>query len=58
MSSTAIHTSSSQGDNAVSDNAAESTFHEVDDQDRAIPAIEFRNVVLSSEQSELQSNEG
>src|SRR6266852_5114687 len=47
MSSTAIHTSSSQQDNGVSNNAAESTFHEVDDQDRAIPAIEFRNVLLS-----------
>jgi phospholipid/cholesterol/gamma-HCH transport system ATP-binding protein len=34
-------------DNRVSDNAAESTFQEVDDQDRAIPAIEFRDVHLS-----------
>src|SRR6476620_5954126 len=47
MSSTAIHTSSGQEDGRVSSNAAGSTFHEVDDQDRAIPAIEFRNVVLS-----------
>ena len=47
MSSTAIHTTSGQEDGRVSNNAAESTFHEVDDQDRAIPAIEFRNVVLS-----------
>src|SRR5215218_754567 len=31
----------------ISENAAESTFHEVDDRDRAIPAIEFRNVVLA-----------
>jgi phospholipid/cholesterol/gamma-HCH transport system ATP-binding protein len=31
----------------VSDNAAESTFHEIDDQDRAIPAIEFRDVSLA-----------
>src|SRR5215213_5081288 len=31
----------------VSENAQESTFHEVDDQERAIPAIEFRNVVLA-----------
>jgi phospholipid/cholesterol/gamma-HCH transport system ATP-binding protein len=31
----------------VSDNAAESTFSEVDDHARAIPAIEFRDVVLS-----------
>src|SRR2546428_7027629 len=33
-------------DNRVSDNAAESTFREVDDSDRAIPAIEFRNVTM------------
>src|SRR5512133_1168900 len=32
---------------SVSENAAESTFHEVDDRERAIPAIEFRNVVLA-----------
>jgi phospholipid/cholesterol/gamma-HCH transport system ATP-binding protein len=31
----------------VSVNAAESTFHEIDDRDRAIPAIEFRDVYLS-----------
>ncbi len=31
----------------VSDDAAESTFAEVDDTDRAIPAIEFQDVVLS-----------
>jgi phospholipid/cholesterol/gamma-HCH transport system ATP-binding protein len=30
----------------VSDLAAESTFHEVDDSDRAIPAIEFQDVLL------------
>lgn len=34
-------------DNRVSDFAAESTFREVDDSDRAIPAIEFRNVHLA-----------
>ena len=33
-------------DNQVSDYAAESTFREVDDTDRAIPAIEFRNVTM------------
>lgn len=33
-------------DNRVSDEAAESTFREVDDTDRAIPAIEFRNVTM------------
>jgi phospholipid/cholesterol/gamma-HCH transport system ATP-binding protein len=31
----------------ISDEAAESTFREVDDLERAIPAIEFRDVVLS-----------
>src|ERR1700682_564576 len=31
----------------VSQNAAESTFAEVDDSHRAIPAIEFRDVVLA-----------
>src|SRR5467141_5353424 len=35
-----------QPDNRVSDRAAESTFREVDDSDRAIPAIEFRNVTM------------
>jgi phospholipid/cholesterol/gamma-HCH transport system ATP-binding protein len=34
-------------DNRVSANAAGSTFREVDDSDRAIPAIEFRNVHLA-----------
>src|SRR6266567_3753295 len=34
-------------DNRVSTNAAESTFREVDDSDRAIPAIEFRNLHLA-----------
>ena len=43
MSSTSVHISSS----SVSSNAAESTFHEVDDLERAIPAIEFRNVLLA-----------
>lgn len=45
MSSTAINTTTDTG--GVSTNAAESTFHEVDDRNREIPAIEFRNVVLS-----------
>jgi phospholipid/cholesterol/gamma-HCH transport system ATP-binding protein len=33
-------------DNRVSDYAAESTFREIDDSVRAIPAIEFRNVTM------------
>ena len=36
-----------QQDGRVSVNAAESTFHEIDDRDRAIPAIEFRDVYLA-----------
>jgi phospholipid/cholesterol/gamma-HCH transport system ATP-binding protein len=43
MSSSSIDISQS----SISHNAAESTFHEVDDLERAIPAIEFRNVVLA-----------
>src|ERR687892_2690036 len=41
--STDIHTTSP----TISENAAESTFQLVDDRDRAIPAIEFRDVVLA-----------
>ena len=41
--SAAIHTTAP----SISENAAESTFQEVDDRDRAIPAIEFRDVVLA-----------
>jgi phospholipid/cholesterol/gamma-HCH transport system ATP-binding protein len=33
-------------DNRVSDSAAESTFREIDDSDRAIPSIEFRDVTM------------
>jgi len=33
-------------DNRVSDRAAESTFRETDDSDRAIPSIEFRDVTM------------
>lgn len=43
MATSEIHTTSP----TVSENAAESTFFEVDDRDRAIPAIEFRDVVLA-----------
>jgi len=44
--SSAVSTAELQ-DGRVSVNAAESTFHEIDDRDRAIPAIEFRDVHLS-----------
>ncbi|MDT5294956.1 MAG: phospholipid/cholesterol/gamma-HCH transport system ATP-binding protein, partial [Acidobacteriota bacterium] len=35
----------------VSEAAAESTFHEVDDRERIIPAIEFRNVTLAFDEN-------
>ena len=40
-------------DGQVSANAAESTFAEVDDRDRAIPAIEFRSVHLSFDERKI-----
>src|SRR5512133_2354766 len=43
--SSSIHTTAEI--ERISANAAESTFHEVDDRERAIPAIEFRNVLLA-----------
>ncbi len=43
MATSEIHTTSP----TVSESAAESTFHEIDDRNRAIPAIEFRDVVLA-----------
>jgi phospholipid/cholesterol/gamma-HCH transport system ATP-binding protein len=43
MSSSTIHTTA----DTISENAAESTFHEVFDRSREIPAIEFRDVVLA-----------
>src|SRR5881296_1341119 len=43
-------------DNRVSNNAAESTFREVDDTDRAIPAIEFRNVTMTFDDRPVLNN--
>jgi phospholipid/cholesterol/gamma-HCH transport system ATP-binding protein len=40
------HPNGQAPDNRVSDQAAESTFREVDDAAREIPAIEFRNVTM------------
>ncbi len=40
------HQNGQAPDNRVSDQAAESTFREVDDAAREIPAIEFRNVTM------------
>src|SRR5687767_7399845 len=47
--STEIHSSlpPTEFDGQVSEDAAESTFAEVDDRERAIPAIEFRDVHLA-----------
>jgi len=42
-----------QVDGRVSENAAESTFAEVDDRERAIPAIEFRDVSLSFDERKI-----
>jgi len=52
MATTDIHTTAP----TVSEHAAESTFHEVDDRDRAIPAIEFRNVVLAFDDRVILDN--
>jgi phospholipid/cholesterol/gamma-HCH transport system ATP-binding protein len=43
-------------DNRVSEQAAESTFREVDDTDRAIPAIEFRDVTLEYDGRKVLNN--
>ncbi|MDQ3818655.1 MAG: ATP-binding cassette domain-containing protein, partial [Acidobacteriota bacterium] len=50
-----IHSSTqpSHVDGRVSENAAESTFAEVDDRERAIPAIEFRDVQLSFDERKI-----
>lgn len=40
-------------DGQVSENAAESTFAEVDDRERAIPAIEFRDVLLAFDERKI-----
>jgi phospholipid/cholesterol/gamma-HCH transport system ATP-binding protein len=45
-----------QTDNRVSDQAAESTFREVDDSDRAIPAIEFRDVTITFDGRKILNN--
>src|SRR5438067_9990129 len=42
-----------QVDGRVNQNAAESTFAEVDDRERAIPAIEFRDVDLSFDERKI-----
>ena len=52
MATSEIHTTSP----TVSDNAVESTFFEVDDRGRAIPAIEFRHVVLAFDERVILDN--
>lgn len=50
--SAGIHTTAP----TISDEAAESTFHEVDDRGRAIPAIEFQDVVLAFDDKVILDN--
>ena len=52
MATSEIHTTAP----TVSDDALESTFYEVDDRNRAIPAIEFRNVVLAFDERVILDN--
>src|SRR5919106_4886361 len=47
-----IHTTSP----TISESAAESTFQEIDDRNRAIPAIEFRDVVLAFDERVVLNN--
>jgi phospholipid/cholesterol/gamma-HCH transport system ATP-binding protein len=49
-------TSIDRPDNRVSEQAAESTFREVDDSERAIPAIEFRNVTMIFDDRKILNN--
>ena len=45
-----------QIDNRVNEQAAESTFREIDDSDRAIPAIEFRDVTMIFDDRKILDN--
>jgi len=57
MTQTSIDRPDDKGtDNRVSDQAAESTFREVDDSDRAIPAIEFREVTMIFDGRKILNN--
>ena len=57
MTQNSIDRSNTPGsDNRVSDEAAESTFREVDDSGRAIPAIEFRNVTMIFDDRKILNN--
>jgi phospholipid/cholesterol/gamma-HCH transport system ATP-binding protein len=50
------HPNGQAPDNRVSDQAAESTFREVDDAAREIPAIEFRNVTMMFDERNVLDN--
>jgi phospholipid/cholesterol/gamma-HCH transport system ATP-binding protein len=57
MTQTSIdHPEDKEADNRVSDQAAESTFREVDDSERAIPAIEFRDVTMIFDGRKILNN--
>lgn len=57
MTQNSIDRSNTAGtDNRVSDQAAESTFREIDDSDRAIPAIEFRDVTIDYDGRKVLNN--
>jgi phospholipid/cholesterol/gamma-HCH transport system ATP-binding protein len=56
MTQTSIDRPDKEPDNRVSDQAAESTFREVDDSDRAIPAIEFRDVTMIFDDRKILNN--
>src|SRR5213083_2125054 len=53
---TSVYDSAGQIDNRVSEHAAESTFREVDDFQRATPAIEFRNVTIEFDDRKVLNN--
>lgn len=57
MTQTSIDRPDTNGpDHRVSDQAAESTFREVDDSDRAIPSIEFRDVTMIYDDRKVLNN--
>lgn len=56
MTQTSIDRPEATADHRVSDQAAESTFREVDDSDRAIPAIEFRDVTMIFDGRKILNN--
>jgi len=57
MTQTSIDRPETQApDHRVSDHAAESTFRETDDSDRAIPSIEFRDVTMIYDDRKVLNN--